>query len=204
VKHLTVEELKAGLAQVAQSPKDHGELKLIVRRPANGAREVLERGEIDLVVGLVGDNWKTRGSPRTPDGLANPNSQVTIMNARVIGLLAREESRWPLAGDQLYVDFDLSASNIPPGTQLAIGSAILEVTAQPHTGCKKFAERFGVESVEFMNSPEKKEMQLRGINTKVVQPGTIRVGDVVRKALPTDSHRNADIPVSDNPSSVGL
>src|SRR6476660_5262597 len=111
-KHLTVEELEAGLPQVARSPKDNGELKLIVRRPADGQREVLEIAELDLSVGLVGDNWKTRGSRHMPDGSANPNSQVTIMNARVIALLARDEHRWPLAGDQLYVDFDLSASNI--------------------------------------------------------------------------------------------
>jgi MOSC domain len=181
VEHLTAEELQAALPQIAQSPKDQGELKLIVGRPANGQREVLEKGELDLVVGLVGDNWKTRGSRHMADGSANPNSQVTIMNSRVIALLAREEERWPLAGDQLYVDFDLTASNIPPGTQLAIGSAVVEVTAQPHAGCKKFAERFGVESVEYMNSPEQKEMQLRGINSKVVQAGAIRVGDVVRK-----------------------
>jgi MOSC domain-containing protein YiiM len=185
VKHLTLEELETGLAQVAQSPKEEGQLKLIVRRPADGQREVLEKGELDLVIGLVGDNWQTRGSRHMPDGAANPNAQVTIMNARVIGLLAREESRWPLAGDQLYVDFDLSASNIPPGTQLTIGGAVLEVTAQPHTGCKKFAERFGVQSVEFINSPEQKEMQLRGINSKVVQPGTIRAGDSVRKVSRT-------------------
>jgi len=181
VRYLTLEELEAGLAHVATSPKDNGQLKLIVRRPANGEREVLQEAELDSVFGLVGDNWKTRGSPRTPDGLANPNSQVTIMNARVVAMFAREEHRWPLAGDQLYVDYDLSASNIPPGTQLAIGLAVVEVTAQPHTGCKKFAERFGVNAVEFMSLPEKKEMQLRGINTKVVQPGTIRVGDAVRK-----------------------
>ena len=181
MRHLTLEELEAGLPKVAESPKNHGELKLIVRRPATGAREVLQNGELDLVVGLVGDNWKTRGSRHMPDGSANPNSQVTIMNARVIALLAREESRWPLAGDQLYVDFDLSGSNIPPGTRLAIGSAVLEVTAQPHAGCKKFAERFGVLCVEFVNSPEQKELQLRGINSKVVQPGTIRVGDIATK-----------------------
>jgi hypothetical protein len=181
VEHLTAEELQGALPQIAQSPRDNGELKLIVRRPANGQREVLEKGELDLVVGLVGDNWKTRGSRHMADGSANPNSQVTIMNSRVIALVAREEGRWPLAGDQLYVDFDLTRSNIPPGTQLAIGSAVLEVTAQPHAGCKKFAERFGVESVEYMNSPEQKEMQLRGINSKVVQAGAIRVGDVVRK-----------------------
>lgn len=183
MKNLTVEELQAGLPQVAQSPKDIGELKLIVRRPANGQREVLQKGELDLVVGLVGDNWKTRGSRHMADGSANPNSQITIMNSRVIALLAKDEQRWPLAGDQLYVDFDLSVSNIPPGTQLAIGSAVVEVTAQPHAGCKKFAERFGVPCVEFINSPEQKEMQLRGINSKVVQPGTIRVGDIVRKTL---------------------
>src|SRR5262249_19103083 len=118
-----MEELEAGLPQVAQSPKDCGELKLIVRRPASGVREVLQNGELDLIVGLVGDNWKTRGSRHMPDGSANPNSQITIMNSRVIALLAKEEQRWPLAGDQLYVDFDLSACNIPPGTQLAIGSA---------------------------------------------------------------------------------
>jgi len=194
VKQVTLEELEAGLAQVAQSPKDDGELKLIVRRPATGEREVMQEGKLDLVVGLVGDNWKTRGSRHMPDGSANPNSQVTIMNARVIALLAREERRWPLAGDQLYVDFDLSARNIPPGTQLAIGSAVLEVTAQPHAGCKKFAERFGVQSVEFVNSLEQKEMQLRGINTKVVHPGTIRVGDAIRKTSPTFG----------NSSSVGL
>jgi hypothetical protein len=194
VEHLTAEELEAGLPQVAESPKDCGELNLIVRRPANGQREVLEIGELDLAVGLVGDNWKSRGSRHMPDGSANPNSQITIMNSRVIALLAKEEQRWPLAGDQLYVDFDLSASNIPPGTQLAIGSAVLEVTAQPHAGCKKFAERFGVPCVEFINSPKQKEMQLRGINSKVVQPGTIRVGDVVKKTAP----------ILPNPSSVGL
>ena len=181
LKRLTLVEMEAGLVHVAQSPKDKGELKLIVRRPATGEREVLEVGEIDLTVGLVGDNWQTRGSRHMPDGSANPNSQVTIMNARVIALVAREEPRWPLAGDQLYVDFDLSASNIPPGTHLAIGSVVLEVSAHPHTGCKKFADRFGVEVVEFINAPERKEMQLRGINSKVVQPGTIRVGDSVRK-----------------------
>ena len=181
MQYLTAEELEAGLPQVARSPKDNGELKLIVRRPATGQREVLEKGELDLVVGLIGDNWKTRGSRHMPDGSANPNSQITIMNSRVIALLAPEEQRWPLAGDQLYVDFDLSATNIPPGTRLAIGSAVVEVTAQPHAGCKKFADRFGVDAVEYINAPEQKEMQLRGINSKVVQPGVIRVGDVVTK-----------------------
>lgn len=182
VKHLTIEELETGLAQVAQSPKDEGELKLIVRRPANGEREVLEMGELDLEVGLVGDNWKARGSSKTPDGSARADHQITITNARMIALVAREQERWPLAGDQLFVDLDLSASNLPPGTQLRIGSAIIEVTPPPHNGCKKFVERFGAQTVKFMSLPENKEMHLRGVNARVVQPGIIRIGDKVSKA----------------------
>jgi MOSC domain-containing protein YiiM len=129
----------------------------------------------------VGDTWKVRGSRHTPDGSANLQAQITVMNARAIALLAQREERWALAGDQLYIDFDLSEDNIPPGTQLAIGSAIIEVSAQPHSGCKKFSDRFGVEAIKFVNSPEGKRLHLRGINTKVIQPGNIRVGDVVKK-----------------------
>jgi len=181
VKHLTLQELQAGLAQVAQSPKDNGLLKLIVRRPANGQREITQEGELSLAVGLVGDNWKARGSTKTPDGSAHPEKQITITNARMIALLAREQERVALAGDQLFVDLDLSAQNLPPGTQLSIGTAILEVTPPPHKGCNKFAERFGAEAVSFMNLPENEGMHLRGINAKVVQPGIIRLGDRVAK-----------------------
>lgn len=181
MNHLKLEDLKAGLTVIAQSPKENGRLKLIVRRPATGEREVLQEGELCLVDGLVGDNWKARGSKKTPDGSAHPDMQITITNVRMITLLAREQERLALAGDQLFIDFDLSANNLPPGTRLAIGSAIVEVTPPPHTGCKKFAERFGVEAVSFMNLPENKEMRLRGINAKVVQPGIIRIGDEVNK-----------------------
>ena len=181
MKHLTLEDLESGLAHVVQSPKDNGELKLIVRRPADGEREVLQEGQLDLEVGLVGDNWKTRGSSKTQDGSAHPDKQVTITNARMIALLAREEGRWPLAGDQLFIDLDLGARNLPAGTQLTIGSAVVEVTPPPHNGCKKFAARFGEEAVKFMSLPENKEMHLRGINAKVVEPGVIRIGDRVSK-----------------------
>lgn len=181
MKNLTLEEIATGFPHVVQSPADNGELRLIVRRPANGEREVLEEGELDLAMGLVGDNWQTRGSKKTADGSAHPDYQITITNARMIALLAREEERWPLAGDQLFVDLDLSASNLLPGMQLTIGSAVLEVTPPPHNGCKKFAARFGEEAAKFVNSPEKKGMHLRGINAKVVRPGTIRVGDSVKK-----------------------
>jgi hypothetical protein len=179
--HLTTTELEAGLAIVRQSPKAVGTLEMIVRRPRVDGREVLAEGELDLEVGLVGDTWLERGSSRTTDGSAHPDMQLNVINARLLGLVAQDKARWPLAGDQLIVDFDLSEANIPPGTQLAIGSAIIEVTAQPHTGCAKFVARFGREAMQFVNSPLGKQLHLRGINARVVQPGTIRQGDAVRK-----------------------
>jgi MOSC domain-containing protein YiiM len=111
--------------------------------------------------------------------------QINIMSARVIALVAMDRERWPLAGDQLFVDLDLSAHNLPPGTRLGIGEAVLEVTPLPHTGCAKFMARFGIDAVKFVNSPEGKELRLRGLNARVVQSGSIRAGDPVRK-LPRD------------------
>ena len=181
VKHLTTEELKAGLNEIRQSPPETGTLDMIVRRPKTNEREVLNEGQLDRTEGLVGDNWLTRGSSRTEDGSAHPEMQLNVMNTRVIALLAQDKARWHLAGDQLFVDLDLSAANVPPGTRLAIGSAIIEVTAEPHTGCAKFVERFGGDAMKFVNSPVGRELHLRGINAKVVQDGTIRVGDMVQK-----------------------
>jgi len=179
--HLSLTELEAGLDHIRQAPKDNGVLKMIVRRPAVDAREALNEGELHPQEGLVGDTWNVRVSKSSKDGQPNLYAQITVMNARAIELLAQSEERWALAGDQLYVDFDLSEENIPPGTRLAIGSAIVEVSAQPHTGCNKFSARFGVEAMKFVNSPEGKQLHLRGINSRVVRGGVIRVGDVVRK-----------------------
>ncbi len=181
IKHLTRAELEAGLDEIRRSPKDAGVLALIVRRPQTEAREVLAEGELHPDAGLVGDSWRTRGSARTPDGAAHPDMQLNIMNARVIALVAQAQERWPLAGDQLFIDLDLSAENLPAGTRLALGTAVIEVTAQPHTGCKKFVARFGLDALKFVNSPVGRQLQLRGINAKVVQAGVIRVGSVVKK-----------------------
>ena len=181
ITHLTTTELEAGLDHVRQAPKDGGRLEMIVRRPRVDEREVLEEGELDLEMGLVGDTWLERGSSRTADGSAHPDMQLNVINARLLDLVAQDKARWQLAGDQLVVDFDLSEANIPPGTQLAIGSAIIEVTTQPHTGCQKFVARFGRDAMLFVNSPVGKQLHLRGINARVVQPGTIRRGDEVRK-----------------------
>lgn len=181
MKHLTSEELEAGLDEVRKSPKDEGVLQLIVRRPQIEEREVLQEGELHPVEGLVGDCWKTRGNSRTADGSAHPDMQLNIMNARVAALVAQDKDRWQLAGDQLYIDMDLSAENLPAGMQLAIGSAVIEVTPPPHTGCKKFVSRFGLDAMKFVNSTVGRELHLRGINARVVQPGLIRVGQVVKK-----------------------
>lgn len=179
--HLNLAELEAGMENIRQAPKDFGVLKMIVCRPQDDERDTLQEAELSLTDGLVGDNWKTRGSRHMRDGSANPDAQITVMNARSIALVSQNEDRWPLAGDQLYIDLDLSDDNLPPGTRLAIGSAVLEVSPVPHTGCKKFSARFGVDAMKFVNTPEGKQLHLRGINTRIIQPGTIHVGDLVRK-----------------------
>ena len=179
--YLSTAELEAGMDEIRQSPCEVGVLRMIVRRPDVDARELVEVAEITIEEGLVGDNWKARGSRHNPDGSARLEAQITIANVRAIGLLAQTEERWSLAGDQLYVDFDLSDEHIPPGTQLAIGEAIVEVSSVPHTGCNKFSSRFGVEALKFVNSPEGKRLHLRGINTRVVRGGSICVGDAIRK-----------------------
>ena len=181
VKHLTMAQLEAGLDDIRQSPRDEGALQLIVRRPQVGEREVLEEGALDVDEGLVGDTWRARAISRSADGVAHPRTQLNIMNARVIALVAGPRERWPLAGDQLFIDIDLSDDNMPAGTRLALGSAVIEVTEEPHTGCQKFVSRFGLDAVKFVNSSLGRQLHLRGVNARVVRPGVIRVGDTVKK-----------------------
>jgi MOSC domain-containing protein YiiM len=180
-EHRTREELDAFVPEVEAAPADGGTLELIVRRPAVDEREVLEVGELDPALGLVGDTWTARSSTRTPDGGPHPDMQLNVMSARVVGFLAQDPERRALAGDQLYLDLDLSHENLPAGTRLAIGSAVIEVTEQPHTGCAKFTQRFGLDAMRWVNSEDGKRLRLRGLNAKVVVPGTVRQGDRVTK-----------------------
>lgn len=180
-RHLATGELEQGLPHIEGSPRDGGELKLIVYRPDVDQRHSVDEGLLDEEHGLVGDNWLTRGSRHMEDGSADPEMQLNIMNSRVAELVADDPERMPLAGDQLYIDLNLSYENLPPETRLQLGEAVLEVTEPPHTGCKKFAARFGTDAVVFVNSGYGKTQNFRGICAKVVKGGAIRVGDVATK-----------------------
>ena len=179
--HRTTDELDAGLADIRRSPRDGGTLELIVRRPNAGEREEVAAAELDPAVGLVGDNWENRGSRHTEDGSAEVERQITLMNARAVALVAVDPGRRALAGDQLYVDLDLSPANLPAGTRLRVGDALVEISPLPHTGCAKFIERFGRDAGRWVNTGPGKELSLRGINARVIEAGTVRVGDEVSK-----------------------
>lgn len=179
MNELSTAELEAGLEHIRAAPADNGVVEMIVRRPETEAREVLTVAALDVDEGLVGDNWKTKGSRKTVDGSAHPDMQLNLMNARVVALLAGDRERWPLAGDQFYLDLDLSDENLPPGTRLKIGGAEIEVTGEPHLGCKKFSARFGRDAMLFVNSEMGKQLNLRGINARVVTGGEVHTGDRV-------------------------
>jgi len=173
--------LEESLDHIREAPADGGTVELIARRPAVDEREVLREALLDPDVGLVGDTWIDRGSSRTPDGGPNPEAQITLMNARAAVAIAGDRERWALAGDQFYVDFDLSISNLPPGSRVQMGSAVIEFSEAPHTGCAKFSGRYGVDALKFVNSPAGRELRLRGANCRVLEGGIVRPGDTIRK-----------------------
>ena len=180
VEHLSYAELEAGLAEVLGSPKDVGTVELIVRRPAVDEREVLEVATLDPAWGVVGDTWRDRGVPSDPHGPADPDRQLNVINARFARLVAVHPDRRALAGDQLHLDLHLAQDNLPVGTRLALGDAVIEVTSPPHTGCAKFSARFGADAMRLVNTPEGRAQRLRGLNARVVTGGTVRTGDSVR------------------------
>src|SRR5262245_17842397 len=174
-------DFSASLPDIDAAPTDLGRLERIVRRPARDQRELLETATLDTVVGLVGDDWQARGSKATPDGSADPEAQLTLISTAALRALEPDESRWPLAGDQLYVDLDLRVDALPAGTRLAIGDAMIEIGAKPHNGCEKFAARFGIDALAWISTPVGKAHRMRGVHALIVEGGTIAVGDVIRR-----------------------
>ena len=178
--HISRAEIESRIADVLESPKDSGTLRMIVRRPKVNKREAVETAALDVEEGLIGDNWLTRGSRWRKGG--DPKRQITVMNWRFANLVATSEERIPLAGDQLFVDLDLSKENVPPGARIAVGpDAVIEVTAPPHLGCKKFVERFGIDAMTFANSEFGRQHNLRGVNARVISGGDVRTGGRVVK-----------------------
>jgi len=181
--HRSTRELEAGMDHVRRAPADDGIVEMIVARPESGERAVLADAVLDTTVGLVGDSWLERGSRTGIDGAAHPDRQLTLMNARFAALVAGSRDRWALAGDQLYVDLDVGEVNLPAGTRLAVGAAVVEVSAAPHTGCAKFVERFGPDAARFVNTGVGLDLRLRGVNAFVIESGGVATGDRVRKIL---------------------
>ncbi|MEX1092895.1 MAG: MOSC domain-containing protein [Acidimicrobiia bacterium] len=184
--HRSIGDLTEGLEYLLHSPVSEGVVEMIAARPGEDQRELLSSGKLDTEIGLVGDSWKARGAGHTADGSADRKAQLTLMNSRVIDLVAEKRDRWALAGDQLYVDLDLSKQNLPPGSRLQIGDAVIEASDTPHTGCKKFASRFGAEALRFVNTGVGRDARFRGVNTFVVQSGEVSVGDSVLKLTEPD------------------
>jgi hypothetical protein len=177
----TGDELDAALRHVGLASARAGVLALIVSRPGVDQREVLETAVLDEMEGLVGDSWRRRGSSSTSDGLADPMAQLNLMSSRAAALIAGPPDRWPPAGDQLFVDFDLSEASTPAGTQLLIGEALLEITSKPHRGCAKFSARFGVDALRLVNSDIGVKFNLRGRNARVIRGGPIATGEAVTR-----------------------
>ena len=180
-RHRSTADLEAALHHIREAPGSTGTIELIVRRPGEDAREVLDVAEINDAEGVAGDTRNQRGSPSSADGGPHPDAQITIMSARAAAAVIGPVERWPLAGDQIYADLDISHETLPAGAQLRLGDAILEVTAKPHRGCAKFAARFGRDALRFVNTGEGRDLRMRGVNCRVIQPGTVRPGDPITR-----------------------
>jgi MOSC domain-containing protein YiiM len=170
-RHPTLSELEAARTSWPASARTRGTVELIVVRPERHERKCPSHAELTPEHGLVGDHWG--------QGKRNMSAQITLMDARVAAALGSRED-WPLFGDNFILDFDLAIDRLPEGSIVALGEARLEVTSEPHLGCKKFSARFGDHAMHWVNDKTLRPLRLRGINTRIVAAGRVRVGDVVQ------------------------
>ncbi len=179
----TADELTAHLPHLRSAPAEAGRVELVVRRPAVDEREVLGEGSLSEEGGLAGDNWLDRATSRAIEAGRHLEAQLNVMSHRMASFLAHDDpQREALAGDQLFLDLDISHDNLPTGTRLALGdTAVIEVTKKPHNGCAKFRARYGEDALAFVNSEEGQRLRLRGFNARVVSEGVVRPGDKVTR-----------------------
>jgi MOSC domain-containing protein YiiM len=181
--HLTIAALQAGLPEIRNAPANDGIVQAIVIRPRTNEREDVETCEISAAGGVHGDSWVRKSWIKTEAGAPHPDAQICIMNSRVIDVIAGgERANWPPAGDNFLIDLDVSEANLKPGQRLLMGSAIIEITGEPHLGCAKFSKRYGRDAVVFVNKGDGPSLRLRGVYARVVQDGRVSVGDRVLKA----------------------
>ena len=169
-------DIEAALPDVRSSPAEDGTVDLIAVRPAENQRQVVEKAVLTTDSGLEGDNWLERSSGRDE---IYYETHLALMNSRFADAITPDGEGWELAGDQLYVDFDLSVDNAPPATRLKVGTATIEIAAHPHSGCAKYSKRFGREVLMTTRTDEGKRLRLRGVNARVIVPGVVRRGDSV-------------------------
>ncbi len=181
MKYAAQSDIDRRMDWVLNAPRDKGRVKLIVVRPQTNQRTMLEQVLFSREAGVTGDNWQQHCWKKCDDGKADPSVQVAIMNARMIEVLAGHKNNWPLAGDQLFVDFDLGINNLSPGDQLQVGGAVLEITAEPHRGCGKFKKRFGETALQYVNSAQGDAHRLRGIYATIISNGDVSIGDTICK-----------------------
>lgn len=170
-RFLPLDVLETRLAELPPAPRDLGTLTLIVRRREGGTRELLERVALTPEEGLPGDAWGRRPP-------LNPEAQLAVIQTDIAELIANGQPL-PLFGDNLFLNLDLSRENLPTGSRLRVGAAVLEVTPKPHNGCAKFHARFGAAALRFASHPDRRHLNLRGIYLKVVEGGELAVGDAV-------------------------
>jgi len=170
-RHRSTTELETGLRALSQAPKDAGRLALLVRRDAEHCRETPARVHLSREDGMPGDAWGRHAT-------RNPESQLAVMRRDVAELIANGQPL-TLFGDNLFVDLDISKANLPAGTRLRVGEAVVEVTPMSHDGCSKFHRRFGPDALHFVNAKPTRDQNLRGIYWRVIESGEVSVGSPI-------------------------